>query len=141
MLSSLERYAVDKARQRGSISKWQIQNSALFSTFSPYTFEQVRANLIEWGRWVETAIGVRPSRATQLSNLKLFYWREGNNEVDFVLERNNQVVGLAVNSGRRQSAPGMATFSYKVRPHQVVLVGQSGIPWADFLRADPLSMC
>lgn len=140
LLSSLEKYAVDKARQRGSIPKWQVQNSALFSIFSSYTFEQVRANPVEWGRWVETAIGVHLSRATQLSNLKLFYWREGNDEVDFVLQRNNQVVGLEVKSGRRQSAPGMATFQYKVRPHKVVLVGQSGIPWVDFLRADPLSV-
>ena len=48
LLSSLEKYAVDKARQRSSIPKWQVQNSALFSVFSPYTFEQVRANPVEY---------------------------------------------------------------------------------------------
>lgn len=140
LLSSLEKYAVDKARQRGSIPKWQVQNSALFSIFSPYSFEQVRANPVEWGRWVETAVGVHLSRAAQTSKLKLFYWREGNDEVDFVLQRNHQVIGLEVKSGRRQRAAGMATFQYKMRPDKVVLVGQSGIPWADFLRADPLSL-
>ncbi len=140
LLSSLEKYAVDKARQRGSIPKWQVQNSALFSIFSPYSFEQVRANPVEWGRWVETAVGVHLSRAAQTNRLKLFYWREGNDEVDFVLQQGHQVVGLEVKSGRRQSAPGMTVFQRKMHPDKVLLVGQSGIPWIDFLRADPFSL-
>lgn len=140
LLSGLEKYAVDKARQRGSMPRWQVQNSALFSCFSPFSFEQVRANPVEWGRWVETAVGVHLSRSAQAGQLKLFYWREGNHEVDFVLQRGQQVIGMEVKSGRRQRAPGMAVFQQKVSPDKVVLVGQSGIPWIDFLRADPLTL-
>jgi uncharacterized protein len=140
LLSSLEKYAVDKARQRGSIPKWQVQNSALFSVFSPLSFEQVRANPVEWGRWVETAVGVHLRRAVQPGKLTLFYWREGNDEVDFVLQRHQQVIGLEVRSGRRQRAAGLTSFQHKVRPHKLLLVGQSGIPWPDFLRADPLTL-
>ncbi len=140
LLSGLEKYAVDKARQRGSIPKWQVQNSALFSVFSPLLFEQVRANPVEWGRWVETAVSVHLSRSAQLGQLKLFYWREGNDEVDFVLQRGGQVVGLEVKSGRSQGAPRMVAFSRKVAASKVLLVGQSGIPWAEFLQADPLQL-
>jgi len=140
LLSGLEKYAVDKARQRGSIPKWQVQNSALFSVFSPFSFEQVRANPVEWGRWVETAVGVHLSRSAQLGQLKLFYWREGNDEVDFVLQRGGQVVGLEVKSGRSQRAQGMVAFSRKVAASKMLLVGQSGIPWAEFLHADPLQL-
>jgi uncharacterized protein len=140
LLSSLDKYAVDKARQRGSIPKWQVQNSALFSVFSPLPFEQVRANPVEWGRWVETAVGVHLTRAAQLNRLELFYWRESNDEVDFVLRRGGQVIGLEVKSGRRQSAPGMSAFVRRAQPHKVLLVGQSGIPWPDFLRADPTDL-
>lgn len=140
LLSGLEKYAIDKARQRGSIPKWQVQNSALFSVFSPYGFEQVRANPVEWGRWVETAVGVHLSRSSQLGQLKLFYWRDGHDEVDFVFQRGEQVVGLEVKSGRHQKAPGMVAFARKVQPSKVLLVGQSGIPWAEFLRADPLRL-
>ena len=140
LLSGLEKYAVDKARQRGSIPKWQVHNSALFSVFSPFLFEQVRANPVEWGRWVETAVGVHLSRSAQLGQLKLFYWREGNDEVAFVLQRGGHVLGLEVKSGRHQGAPGMVAFSRKVVSSKVLLVGQSGIPWADLLRADPLQL-
>ena len=140
LLSSLEKYAVDKARQRSSIPKWQVQSSALFSVFSSYTFEQVRANPVEWGRWVETAVGVHLSRSAHLGKLKLFYWREGNDEVDFVVQQGQQVIGLEIKSGRSQRAVGMSVFQGKVRPTKVVLVGQSGIPWVDFLRADPIDL-
>ncbi|GAA4402654.1 ATP-binding protein [Nibrella viscosa] len=137
LLSSLDKYAMDKARQRGSIPKWQVQNSALFSVFSPYSFEQVRANPVEWGRWVETAVGVHLNRSVRLGKLTLFYWREGPNEVDFVLKSGKQVVGLEVKSGRFRQAAGMVAFQTKFKPHKVVLIGQTGIPWPDFLRADP----
>ena len=140
LLSGLEKYAVDKARQRGSIPKWQVQNSALFSVFSSVSFEQVRSNPVEWGRWVETAIGVHLSRAAHLGKFELFYWREGNDEVDFVLRRGRQVIGLEIKSGRRQSAPGIAAFQRRANPDKVLLIGQSGISWADFLRADPTGL-
>ena len=136
LLTVLEKYAVDKARQRGSIPKWQVQNSALFSAFAPNSFEPTRANPVEWGRWVETAVGVHLCRSARLGEIDLFYWREGNDEVDFVMRRRQQVIGLEVKSGRTQSAPGMATFQKKASPAKVLLVGNSGIPWPDFLRAD-----
>lgn len=136
LLSSLDKYAVDKARQRGSIPKWQVQNTALFSAFASQTFKQIRTNPVEWGRWVETAIGAHLNRAARLGNVELFYWRDGNDEVDFVIRRGRQVIGLEVKSGRTQSAPGMMAFQQKANPDKVVLVGNSGIPWVDFLRTD-----
>jgi predicted AAA+ superfamily ATPase len=136
LLTRIDKYAVDKARQRSSIPKWQVQNTALFSIFAPQSFRQTRANPAEWGRWVETAIGTHLNRATQLGQVELFYWREGNDEVDFVIQRNRQIIGLEIKSGRTQSAPGMAAFQRKMNPDKVLLVGNSGIPWIDFLRAD-----
>jgi len=56
--------------------------------------------------------------------------------VDFVIQQGRQVVGLAVKSGRKQKAPGMVSFQQKVSQSRVMLVGQSGVPWIDFLRAD-----
>ena len=136
LLSSLEKYTVDRARPRGSIPKWQVQNSALFSAFSPMSFKQVRANPAEWGRWVETAVGTYLCRAARLGEVDLFYWREGNDEVDFVIRRGHQLAGLEIKSGRSQSAPGMTAFRRKVNTAKLLLVGNSGIPWEAFLRAE-----
>lgn len=136
LLTSLDKYAVDKARQRGSIPKWQVQNSALFSAFAPASFAQTRANSVEWGRWVETAIGVHLCRSVRLGETDLFYWRYGNDEVDFVVRRGRQVIGLEARSDRTQTTPGMAAFQRRANPDKVLLIGNSGILWQDFLRAE-----
>ena len=136
LLSRLEKYAPDKSRQRMSIPKWQVQNSALFSTLSGSTFRQVCTNPVAWGQSVETAIGVHLMRSARLGEIDLFYWREGNDEVDFVIRRGSIVIGLEVKSGRTQRAAGMAAFQRTIRPDKILLVGNSGIPWIDFLRAD-----
>ena len=43
-------------------------------------------------------------------NIKLYYWRQGNYEVDFVLERRGKVVGLEVKSGAAGKTAGMQAF-------------------------------
>ena len=89
-----------------------------------------------WGRYAETAIGVHLIRAQRLQRTEVFYWREGNDEVDFVLKKFNKVIGLEVKSGRNQSAKGVQAFEKKVSHDKVLLVGNSGIPWQDFLKSD-----
>lgn len=41
----------------------------------------------------------------------LYYWREGNFEVDFVIEKGDKVIGLEVKSEMRTENEGMAVFS------------------------------
>ncbi len=91
-----------------SIPKWQVQNSALFSALTLRTFAEVQADPIAWGQWIEMAIGVHLLRVTHLSSIELFYWREGNDEVDFVIMREDSVIGLDVKSGlfSAKNAPG-----------------------------------
>lgn len=136
LLSGLDKYAPDFARQRASIPKWQVQNSSFSSVFNNYTFKDVLKNPDIWGRYVESAIGVHLIRAQKLYDINLFYWREGNNEIDFVLEFNNKVIGIEVKSGRTQSAKGMDVFARKIKHDKLLLVGNSGIPWQDFLKSD-----
>lgn len=136
LLVGLEKYAPDVARQRMSIPKWQVQNSAFASVYQSYRFEEALRQPDVWGRYVETAIGVHLIRAQRLQRTEVFYWREGNDEVDFVLKKFNKVIGLEVKSGRSQSAKGVQAFERKVRHDKVLLVGNSGISWQDFLKSD-----
>ncbi|MEZ0542188.1 ATP-binding protein [Fibrella arboris] len=136
LLSGLDKYAPDKARQRASIPKWQVQNNAFSSALSLTDYEESRLQPELWGRYVETAIGTHLARAARLGDLNLYYWREGNDEVDFVIERKGKVIGLEVKSGRTQSARGMDAFLRKVGADKVLLVGNSGIPWQEFLKID-----
>ena len=40
----------------------------------------------------------------------LYYWREGNDEVDFVLKYGRKIIAIEVKSGRRKSQKGLSKF-------------------------------
>jgi len=62
----------------------------------------------EWrGRVFEAAVGAHLAR---LPNTRLFYWRDGRNEVDFVVKRSSQVIGIEVKSGNRIVGNGVEAF-------------------------------
>jgi predicted AAA+ superfamily ATPase len=67
----------------------------------------------------------------------LYYWRDGNYEVDFVLEKGNKVIGLEVKSGMKADNAGMSIFAGRFHPEKVLLVGTGGIPYDEFLKINP----
>jgi predicted AAA+ superfamily ATPase len=73
-------------------------------------------------------------------SLNLFYWHQGNHEVDFVLEYKGKVIGLEIKSGRSWQASGMSAFYKQYNPYKVLLVGNSGIAWQEFLEINPLEL-
>ncbi len=137
LLSGLEKFSPDTLRQRASSPKFQVHNTALLSAQAPETFSQVQSAPQQWGRWVESAVGAHLLNASLTEDFKLFYWRQGNDEVDFVLERRGMVIGLEVKSGAAGKTKGMQTFRDKFSPHKVYLVGKSGIDWSEFLALSP----
>ena len=50
------------------------------------------------GRWVESAIGAHLLNQSRLHGFKIHYRRDGNNEVDFILEKGDQTIALEVKS-------------------------------------------
>jgi predicted AAA+ superfamily ATPase len=70
----------------------------------------------------------------------LHYWRERNDEVDFVIERKGKVIGLEIKSGAPGTTTGMAAFKNKFNPDKVLLIGNSGLPWQDFLNLNPATL-
>ncbi len=67
----------------------------------------------------------------------LYYWREGHHEVDFILEKGGQVIGLEVKSGVSADNAGMSVFNEKFHPDKLLLVGIGGIPYEEFLKINP----
>lgn len=69
--------------------------------------------------------------------LELYYWRERDREVDFVLKKDKDMVLMEVKSGRRRDALlGMDVFTKKFGPCRKLLVGGDGMPVEEFFLAD-----
>ncbi len=138
LLSGLEKYAGSKIVQRGSSPKFQVHNTALLSAQSNYSIDYIQQRPDLWGRQVESAIGAHLINHGLADDFKVYYWREANQEVDFVLEKRGAVVGLEVKGGVPRGYPsGMGAFQQRFQPQRVLLVGAGGLPWADFLAMDP----
>ena len=102
------------------------------SVHSGYTFEEAKADRSFWGRLVESAVGAHLFN-TGTPEVRLHYWRERSLDVDFVLEHSRKLVALEVKSGsRRGNTSGMEAFVTRFSPRRSLLVGEGGIPIAEF---------
>jgi len=134
MIAGLQKYAGEAVRQRGSSPKLQVLNTALMTAPSGLSPEDSRADREFRGRLVESVVGAHLANAAGAGACQLFYWRERNREVDFVLRRGKTVVAIEVKSGAApDSLPGLAAFTETFRPTRTLLVGGDGTPLDEFL--------
>jgi len=134
MVCGLQKFAGAQARQRGSSPKLQVLNSALIGAQSGMTLAEARADPAFWGRIVESAAGAHLANAAAAGECELFYWRDRNREVDFVVRAGRTVTAIEVKSGRsRDTLPGMEAFSAAFKPRRKLLVGGDGIALEEFL--------
>ena len=134
LLTGLEKYSRSTVRQRASSPKLQVLDTALMSAQGDFQLEEARADSETWGRLVESAIGAHLANAAAAGGCEIFYWRERNTEVDFVVRAGRAVVAIEAKSGRRRDIPpGIAAFAEAFRPTRTLLVGADGIAIEDFL--------
>jgi predicted AAA+ superfamily ATPase len=134
LLVGLSKFSGRLARQRGSSPKLQVLNTALMSAQSGLSLEEARADREFWGRLVESAVGAHLANAAAAGECDLFYWRERNHEVDFVVRAGRAVSAIEVKSGRgRDTYPGLSAFAEAFKPTRKLLVGGDGIPVEEFL--------
>lgn len=137
LLGGLDKYAGDIIRRRGSSPKFQVYNSALITAQSDDTYENAIIEPKLWGRLVESSVGAHLLNHSISERYNLYYWRAGNYEVDFVLEKGDKLIGLEVKSGMKAENAGMGVFTERFHPEKVLLVGTGGIPYNEFLKINP----
>ena len=137
LLAGLEKYANQPQRRRSSSPKLNVLNTALMSAASGYSFEEAQGDRSYWGRLVESAVGAHLYNHS-IPDCRLYYWRHGHDEVDFILVKGNRVVAIEVKSASSKvTRRGLDSFSRQFKPHNEVLVGAQGVPLDIFLLTDP----
>ena len=133
LITGLPKYAVSASRRRASSPKLNVLNTALMTAESGYTFDEAQADRSFRGRLVESAVGAHLFN-TATDNTRLYYWRDGSHEVDFVLQRGPHIIPIEVKSGlNTKPLQGMEEFTQRFRPRRALLVGEGGIPLHEFL--------
>lgn len=133
LLVGLQKYAGQRHRQRGSAPKLNVLNTALMAVESGYDRMQASADRTFWGRLVESAVGAHLYN-TGAPECRLHYWRESPHEVDFVVENGRRLLAIEVKSGNRFAEPkGLGLFAQHFSETKTLLVGEGGVPLAEFL--------
>ena len=134
LVAGLQKYNGGAIRRRASSPKLQVLNNALVTAQSGLGFNDFREDPPRWGRLVESAVGAHLANAAAGGGCALFYWRDRNQEVDFVVRSGGCLAAVEVKSGRaRRSPKGMAAFSSAHGPVRKLLVGGGGINIETFL--------
>jgi predicted AAA+ superfamily ATPase len=80
-------------------------------------------------------VGAHLANAAAAGKFELFYWRERNREVDFVVRAGRKLIAVEVKSGRAQAVlAGMQAFNQAFKPDRLLLVGGDGIAVDEFLQ-------
>ena len=137
LLTGLDKFAGDTARSRASSPKLLALNTALISSQLGRGFADARSDGELWGRLVESTVGAHLCNAAPVG-MQVGYWRERNQEVDYVLHYGQRVLAIEVKSGRSKGTlTGLGGFSRSFNTPPGLVVGTGGIPLDIFLTTPP----
>lgn len=136
LLCGLQKYSIDTARRKASIPKLQVFNNALKMVYTPVTFEQALLDRKAWGHIFESGIGAYLVSQGFVHRFEVFYWRERNDEVDFVLRKKGSVIAIEIKSNAEKKTGGLEKFRELFAPRAAFIVGDGGISVEDFLSMD-----
>lgn len=139
VISGLEKYHPKPIKQRKSSPRLMVYDTSLMTA----ALGRSKTSLLEdkemRGHLVESAVGAHLLALAPQYGFIVTWWREGNDEVDFVLSDQNNIVAIEVKSGRMKPLGGMSAF-LKSFPNAIRLVvggsGPSSCDLAEFLSSD-----
>ena len=136
LLTGLQKFASQAIRQRKSPPKFQVLNNALMTAGATYGFDEARADRSYWGRLAESAVGAHLVNTAD-ADTRIHYWREGDIEVDFVVESRGKLAAIEVKTASGVTRhPGLEEFCRRHPGTRRWLAGTEELPLGEFLRQD-----
>ncbi len=136
LLCGIQKFGMDMARRKASVPKFQVYNNALKTVYNTSTFENSILDRKVWGHIFESGIGAYIVSQAFVHRFEVFYWRERNYEVDFVLRKRGSSVAIEVKSNAEKRTDGLERFRQLFNPQSSFIVGDGGINAEEFLTMD-----
>lgn len=111
-------------------------NNALKTVYSSVSFEQALLDRRVWGHIFESGIGAYLVSQGFIHRFEVFYWRERNDEVDFVIRKKDITIAIEVESNAEKRTDGLDKFRERFAPQASFIVGDGGISVENFLSMD-----
>jgi len=134
LIVGLPKWSGNIIRRRNSTPKWLPLNTGLCSALANRSFKEGKEDAEWWGRLVEVAVGAHLVNEGLLEGVDVYYWRQGNYEVDFVIRKGKKILAFEIKSGKRpRTISGLEKFSQKYRGIKTLVVGGAEVGLQKFL--------
>lgn len=140
LISALSKFSIDRARLRASPPKLQVWNNALKTNFLQLSYDSLQKDKALYGRVFESAIGAFLVSASYTGRFEVFYWREGDLEVDYVLKKGERIVAIEVKSNFEGFSKGLNVFNEKFKPYRSFIIGPAAMKAEEFFSIDPIML-
>ncbi len=136
LLCGLSKYDPKLIREKASSPRFMVYDTSLMvASYGPYR-DFLLIDPERKGRLVESAIGACLLARSAVERFEVHWWREGMNEVDFVLSQGEQVRAIEVKSGRVKSLKGLTAFVNRFPDATTLVIGSADCPLEAFLRGE-----
>lgn len=125
MACALPKFSDKELTKRRSTPRLMVFDTSLMTSLSDKGKEALLGDPALRGHLVESSVGARLLARAQQEGFEVSWWREKNEEVDFVLRRGASLSAIEVKSGHESSQSGMATFLAQNPGAKRIVVGGS----------------
>jgi predicted AAA+ superfamily ATPase len=133
ILCGLPKYSANKLRVRQSSPRLMVFDTSLMTYADGASHRRFIENTEARGHLVESAVGAYLLARGREEGFDVYWWRERDKEVDFVLQKGSALTAIEVKSGRVKNFGGSMEF-LKQYPHALsYVVGNTNCPLEDFL--------
>ena len=123
MIATLMKFSQKEIKKRASSPRLMVYDTSLLNACSSKTRQDAFSDKEYYGHLVESAVGARLLARGVEEHFEVFWWRESSEEVDFVLQKGQDITAIEVKSGNTTSQSGMATFLKKFPHAKRIIVG------------------
>ena len=133
MLTGLRNYSGNQIRVRKSSPRLMVYDTSLMTYAEGSNRRRLLDSAAGKGRLVESAVGAYLLARGQEEGFEVYWWRERNHEVDFVIQKGSRLTAIEVKSGRVKNVGGSLVFKKRYPEALSLVIGTANLNLEDFL--------
>jgi predicted AAA+ superfamily ATPase len=133
MLAGLQKHYPKEHVARRSSPRFAVYDTALMTAAWGDEADALMDDSEKRGRLVESAVGASLLNRAPVEGFELRWWRDGTDEVDFVVRKGEKLTAVEVKSGRVKGLGGMGAFMSRFPNARPLVVGGPACSLEEFL--------
>lgn len=136
IICGLQKFSENKLQVKQSSPRFMVYDTSLMT----YSYGSSRKNFLEnataKGHLTESAVGAYLLSRAREEGFEVYWWRDRDKEVDFVLQKGKRITAIEVKSGRVKHIGGYLDFKKKFPQALGIVIGNPNCSLEEFLSGD-----